>query len=280
MATVRRLATSVAVKRLTVALAVALAAVAALTAVARDVPLRGAPAQPLARTVGSGPTAAVVLRPPGAPPRARLATVVFLHGWGGVRPAVYGPWLLHLLAGGRQVIYPVYQQPPFLSPQAAFADAVAGLRAALRVAPADPEDVVAAGHSAGGALAEDLAAGARRLGLPQPRAVLAAYPGRGFVGSPPVPARGHAARRARGNRGRRDGKPARSRRRHALGATHRRARDRRALRPGDRPAGRRPPRPGTRRRCEPSRVLGGARRAAQTLSSGSAPSHVPSASRG
>lgn len=132
------------------------------------------------RLVGEGATGVWVFRPRGAPRDARLPTVVFLHGWTATAPDAYGPWIDHLVDGGRQVLLPVYQVPPYLSPRTAFANVVAGLRRAERVAPVDRRDVAAVGHSAGGALAEDLAAAAPRLGLPRPRVVLAAYPGRGF----------------------------------------------------------------------------------------------------
>jgi len=60
---------------------------------------------------------------------------------------------------------------------------VLGVRAALDRLDEDPGSLVAAGHSAGGALASDYAAVARSVGLPVPRAVFAAYPGRRFAGA-------------------------------------------------------------------------------------------------
>ncbi|WP_205696076.1 alpha/beta hydrolase fold domain-containing protein [Conexibacter sp. SYSU D00693] len=146
--------------------------------------LRTEGSEPLVREVGVGARAAYVLRPPDAPARRPLPTVVFLHGWTAVSPKQYGGWLLHLLAGGHQVVFPVYQEPPFIGLDGVLADAAEGVHAALRRAPADQDDVVVAGHSAGGALAADLAAGARALGLPRPRAVFAAYPGRSILGLP------------------------------------------------------------------------------------------------
>jgi dienelactone hydrolase len=58
------------------------------------------------------------------------------------------------------------------------------VRAALRRAPVDERSLVVAGHSAGGALAADYAAGAEDAGLPPPVAVFAAYPGRRIGGLP------------------------------------------------------------------------------------------------
>ena len=60
---------------------------------------------------------------------------------------------------------------------------VVGVRLALERIDEDPESLVAAGHSAGGALAADYAAVAGAVGLPVPRAVFAAYPGRRFAGA-------------------------------------------------------------------------------------------------
>jgi acetyl esterase/lipase len=151
-------------------------------------------AAPVRFKVGQGVRAAYVFRPAGAAPDARLPTVVFLHGWTATDPEAYGPWVRHLVAGGRQVILPVYQSGLLTKPEEAFGNAIAGLRAALKRAPTQTSDVVAAGHSAGGALAADLAATAEELGLPVPRAVFAAYPGRMIIGIPfTLPERGDAA---------------------------------------------------------------------------------------
>lgn len=128
--------------------------------------------------VGSGPSAAVVFRPPAQ----SRATVVFLHGWGAVDSSAYGPWVRHLVRRGSSVVLPRYQLSAVSLPAAALPNAVSGVRAAFDRLPPGPW--VAAGHSAGGALAADLAASARRVALPPPRAIFAAYPGRGLAGLP------------------------------------------------------------------------------------------------
>ncbi len=125
--------------------------------------------------VGRGVRAALVARPDEPSPDAPV--VVFLHGWSGVDPANYRAWLRHLVRGGSTVVYPVYQQPPFIDVRTPLRNIRAAVRAALaRIGPHGP--LVAAGHSAGGALAADLAASARAAGLPVPAAVYAVYPGR------------------------------------------------------------------------------------------------------
>jgi acetyl esterase/lipase len=131
--------------------------------------------------VGRGVRAAVVLRRPRT--AADAPVVVFLHGWSGVDPALYGPWLRHLVRGGATVVFPVYQQPPFVDVRTPLVSAHAGLRSALRrIGRHGP--LVAVGHSAGGALAADLAASARSAALPAPAAVYAIYPGRSLAAFP------------------------------------------------------------------------------------------------
>ena len=130
---------------------------------------------------GQGADGAWVLRRPGA---RKDPVVLFLHGWTAVAPELYGPWLTHLVREGFTVVYPVYQDAPFLAPVAAFDAVVAGVRAALAEEDLPRADWVVAGHSAGGAMSADYAASAERLGLPAARGVLAAYPGRQIRGIP------------------------------------------------------------------------------------------------
>ncbi len=110
--------------------------------------------------------------------------LLFLHGWTAVAPELYGPWLTHLVREGSTVVYPVYQDAPFLAPAVAFEGVVAGVRAALKEEQLPREDWVVAGHSAGGALSADYAARAEELGLPPAQGVFAAFPGRQIGGNP------------------------------------------------------------------------------------------------
>jgi acetyl esterase/lipase len=126
---------------------------------------------------GTGADAAWILRPR-AQPDARLPVVLFGHGWFATNPRLYRGWVTHLVRRGNVVIYPVYQTPPFLSPRTALADFADGVRLALARTPHTTRGLVAAGHSAGGALVADYAATARARGLPAPAAILSAYPGR------------------------------------------------------------------------------------------------------
>ena len=126
-------------------------------------------------TVGTGAQAATVLHMRGAGPRP---AVVFLHGWGLKGPRAYGPWLEHLARRGSTVIVPRYQASIRSSPAQALGNAVAGVRAAMDRVPIRREGLVVAGHSAGGAMAADLAASTGQLGLPVPEGIFIMYPGR------------------------------------------------------------------------------------------------------
>jgi len=131
--------------------------------------------------IGDGPAAVTIVRPEGLDDDVPL--VLFLHGWGATDPRTYRPWLEHLAREGNAVIYPRYQDSVAEPPAQVLGNVVLGVRAALRRLDEDPGSLVVAGHSAGGALAADYAAVARSVGLPPPRAVFAAYPGRRFAGA-------------------------------------------------------------------------------------------------
>jgi acetyl esterase/lipase len=131
--------------------------------------------------VGRGARGAAIFRAAGAS-AAPGPVVVFLHGWIAVDPRFYGAWIGHLVRGGCSVIYPAYQQPPFLDTVTPLPNALAGVGLALRQVPVSTGRLVVAGHSAGGALAADYAASARSAGLPEPAAVLSVYPGRSLRG--------------------------------------------------------------------------------------------------
>jgi dienelactone hydrolase len=129
---------------------------------------------------GEGPGHVTVIRPENA--QEPLPVVLFLHGWGATQPRFYGPWLEHLARAGNAVIYPRYQDSFAEPPTQVLGNVLVGMRTALEHADVDAASLVVAGHSAGGALAADYAAVARRVGLPPPRAVLSIYPGRAFRG--------------------------------------------------------------------------------------------------
>jgi len=132
--------------------------------------------------VGRGARGAAVVRP--SELEGPQPGVVLLHGWGEVERSDYRGWIRHLAQAGNTVIVPRYQRSAQSPPDRVLANALAGVRSSLRRAPIAPGSLVVAGHSAGAALAADYAGSARREGLPRPRAVFAAYPGRIILGYP------------------------------------------------------------------------------------------------
>jgi pimeloyl-ACP methyl ester carboxylesterase len=131
--------------------------------------------------VGRGARSALIVRQAGL--SGPQPWVVFIHGWG-LAADDYRPWVRHLVRRGNTVVLPRYQVDEQSDPGRSLEATVAGIRAAQRAAPAAPRSVVAAGHSAGAALAADYAAVSKRLGLPRPVAVYAVYPGRAILGYP------------------------------------------------------------------------------------------------
>jgi acetyl esterase/lipase len=134
--------------------------------------LAGCGGPPAAEVLGKGPQRVTIFRPD----EPRGATVLFLHGWGGMDPDGYRGWIDHLVDRGHVVVFPRYQDSFASLPAKALPDALAGIRTAF--AELEPDRVVAVGHSAGGALAADYAAVAEAARLPVPDAIMLAYPGR------------------------------------------------------------------------------------------------------
>lgn len=123
---------------------------------------------------------------PADPRPDSAAVMVFLHGYGGYNPMVYGYWIRHLVRKGNIVIYPRYQRdlffpgPKKFAPNAAkgIRDALQKLRTGDHVRPTDAP-LIMAGHSYGGVIALNLAVHADSFGIPAPAGVLLAAPGTG-----------------------------------------------------------------------------------------------------
>lgn len=116
-------------------------------------------------------------------PTAPRPVVVLFHAWGAVDPVIYGGWIDHLARQGYLVLVPGFQtvgktRAPEATEVAAglLKDAFATL-AQDRDARPDLARVAYLGHSAGAAIAMNLAAGARTTGLPAPKLVYAIMPG-------------------------------------------------------------------------------------------------------
>ncbi len=117
-----------------------------------------------------------------APPKS-LPLVVLLHGYGGVDPTEYRPWINHIVRRGNIVIFPIYQQRASRDGEKYSENALAAIEAALtrlqdgtHIKP-DLTAFTITGYSAGGVIATNLAARAEKLKLPIPKALFAVTPG-------------------------------------------------------------------------------------------------------
>lgn len=124
---------------------------------------------------------------PGGPDRPDSAqVVVFLHGYGGFNPMIYGDWIKHLVRKGHIVIFPRYQRnlffprPPKFGDHSARAirDALTELSGGDHVRPIS-DYLIMAGHSYGGVVAADLGVNFADYGIPKARALLLCAPGTG-----------------------------------------------------------------------------------------------------
>lgn len=114
----------------------------------------------------------------------KLAPVVlFLHGWMGVHPYIYGGWIDHLAKNGNIVIFPVYQTSKedstdqmLQSSIRATQNAVSRLKQSNSIRP-DWNRFVIVGHSFGGGLSVQIAARAKEANLPIPKAIMPVAPG-------------------------------------------------------------------------------------------------------
>ena len=187
-------------RRWTALAAIALVFVAAGTLISlaidglpRDAPTPPTPAPPSATQatseaepvaierieVGRGARGATIIREEGS---ESGSLVILLHGWLVAGPDDYMAWATHLARAGNVVVMPRYQDAA-TTPDSVLDNALRGVQAAEEVL-SEPETVVVAGHSAGGALAADYAAVASTYGVPAPDAVLAIFPGRAILGYP------------------------------------------------------------------------------------------------
>lgn len=122
---------------------------------------------------------------PAAPAAASAPVIIFNHGWSAMEPRVYGLWIEHLVKRGNIVIYPVYQDS-LRTPMADFTpNAIAAVLDAIQRLNAEPghtrpqlDKVALAGHSMGGIVSANMAALWAGAGLPRPRAVMCAEPGK------------------------------------------------------------------------------------------------------
>lgn len=134
------------------------------------------------RAVGTASAGTYVFHAPGAADAPRPVAVL-LHAWGAVNPQVYGGLIDHMARKGYLVLYPRFQEVGRTRPADATGLAARLVREAFAVLETDAEArpdknrVVFVGHSAGAAVAINLAALAPAEDLPAPKLVLALMPG-------------------------------------------------------------------------------------------------------
>ncbi len=130
---------------------------------------------------GDAPTGAWIYTPVGTSEEEQgtLPVVVFLHGFGGTDPEIYGEWLQHLVRSGAVVIFPDYQEPGFFEGgQGAYlGNMFAGVEAALDLLGAAPDRVHVVGHSLGAVLTAAYGALASAAGLPPAATLTLIAPG-------------------------------------------------------------------------------------------------------
>lgn len=114
--------------------------------------------------------------------------VVFLHGYGGYNPIIYGGWVKHLVAQGLIVVYPRYQKNLLWPRPVHFADnAAVAVRDALERVQLEgrthvrTDRMLYIGHSYGGVTAANMGVDWATLGIPQPKAMLLCEPGSGPI---------------------------------------------------------------------------------------------------
>ena len=122
---------------------------------------------------------------PAGAPIDTAEVVVFLHGYGGYNPMIYGGWIDHLARQGYVVIYPRYQKDMWHPRPARFAPNVAtGVRDALavlgeRAYAIDTSRLSIVGHSYGGVIGADLAVNWSDYQIPEPKSLFLVSPGTG-----------------------------------------------------------------------------------------------------
>jgi pimeloyl-ACP methyl ester carboxylesterase len=145
--------------------------------------------QVVAKMYGTGPARYWIFEP--ADPKPESAPVVlFNHGWGAMEPKVYGAWIDHIVKRGNIVVYPVYQASLRTPIRDFTSNAAAGIRSAIDTLQSEPghvrpqlDKVAVVGHSMGGVIAANLGAEWKKLGIPQPSAVMCVEPGKTWTAS-------------------------------------------------------------------------------------------------
>lgn len=116
-----------------------------------------------------------------------LSLTIFLHGYSGFRPEVYGGWINDIAQQGSVVIFPVYQNSMIDVPSQYYEHAVKQIHMALNelknpgYPKVDTTKAIYAGHSLGGSMTMKLINHLTENNLPKPYAALLAQPGSGML---------------------------------------------------------------------------------------------------
>jgi alpha-beta hydrolase superfamily lysophospholipase len=160
-----------------------------------------APVQPAAGPGGSGyahedvrfqdfaaETGGYWLFEPAAPIPDSAHVVVFVHGYGGYNPMIYGKWIKHLVRRGNIVIFPRYQRNIFSPNPGKFSTNVAqAVRDVLVELQKDGHvrpivsKLAFVGHSYGGVILAGLAINFEKHKIPPPKVLLLCSPGTGAL---------------------------------------------------------------------------------------------------
>lgn len=124
---------------------------------------------------------------PAAPTPTTTNLIVFLHGYGGYNPMIYGQWISHLVKKGNTVIYPRYQKNVFSPKPKKFSqNVVTGIKDALKIIqendqhiPTNTESLCMVGHSYGGILSAEITVNWETYGIPKPKGIFVCSPGTG-----------------------------------------------------------------------------------------------------
>jgi len=124
--------------------------------------------------------------PKGIKEKQRKNVIVFIHGYGGYNPFIYGAWIKHLVKQGHPIIYPRYQKNLYPPKTKDFVDnSVTGIKAALVKLDElgyskdlwKTFDYTV--HSYGGVIAANMVGNQMQHGLPKARNMLLCSPGSG-----------------------------------------------------------------------------------------------------
>jgi pimeloyl-ACP methyl ester carboxylesterase len=121
---------------------------------------------------------------PADPSPGKAPVIILCHGYAATLPRGYQAWINHLVIRGNIVLWPNYQDNLLTPTHQILPNAIAGVKAGLRVLQSgnysvrpDLDRVVVAGHSAGGMVATGIAASATAEGLPKMKALMPVEPG-------------------------------------------------------------------------------------------------------